>query len=70
MTTDTNQRVQRHRDALRRAGLRPLQIWVADTRRPGFREECLRQSLSLSADPQEADVLTFLEYAADRDGWR
>lgn len=34
-TTPVNARVQRHRDALRMAGLRPVHIWVPDTRRPG-----------------------------------
>ena len=41
---DVNSRVQKHRDALRRAGLRPVQLWVPDTRRPNFAEECRRQS--------------------------
>ncbi|NBU58867.1 MAG: DUF3018 family protein [Betaproteobacteria bacterium] len=39
---EVNARVQKHRDALRRAGLRPVQIWVPDTRLPGFAEECGR----------------------------
>ncbi|MCA9324999.1 DUF3018 family protein, partial [Candidatus Saccharibacteria bacterium] len=26
-----NSRVQKHRDALRKTGLRPVQIWVPDT---------------------------------------
>lgn len=39
-----SQRVQRRRDKLRAAGLRPVQIWVPDTRAPGFAEECARQS--------------------------
>ena len=42
MTTNASQRVQRHRDRLRAAGLRPVQIWVPDTTRPGFAEECRR----------------------------
>lgn len=46
-----NSRVQKHRDALRMAGLRPVQIWVPDTRRPNFAEECRRQSrLAAQAD--------------------
>lgn len=36
------QRVRR-RHKLRAAGLRPMQIWVPDTRAPGFAAECLRQ---------------------------
>ncbi|CAN7774783.1 antitoxin MazE family protein [Paraburkholderia hospita] len=34
---------EKRRD-LRRAGLRPITIWVPDTRAPGFAEECRRQS--------------------------
>ena len=44
MGVATNERVQRYRDGLRAAGLRPMQIWVPDTRRPGFDAECRRQS--------------------------
>lgn len=49
-TTRVNARVKKHRDALRMAGLRPVQIWVPDTRRPDFAEECRRQCL-LAAQP-------------------
>lgn len=49
--THVNARVQKPRDALRMAGLRPVQIWVPDTRRPGFTEEFRRQSrLAAQAD--------------------
>jgi hypothetical protein len=34
------------------SGLRPIQIWVPDTRRPGFAEECRRQSLIVAAADQ------------------
>jgi len=37
-------RVQRRREKLRAAGLRPVQIWVPDTRAAGFAEECVRQA--------------------------
>jgi hypothetical protein len=37
------QRVAR-RAKLRRAGLRPVQLWVPDTRSEAFAEECRRQS--------------------------
>jgi hypothetical protein len=45
MATHVNQRVQKHRDSLRAAGLRPMQIWVPDTRQTNFAAECQRQSL-------------------------
>ena len=38
------ERVERRRAKLRAAGLRPIQIWVPNTRAPGFAEECRRQS--------------------------
>ncbi len=40
-------RVQRRRDKLRAAGLRPVQIWVPDTRAPGFAQECARQARAI-----------------------
>jgi hypothetical protein len=70
MTTSTSVRVQKHRAALRESGLRPVQIWVPDTRRPGFAEECRRQSLLLQGDAHEQETTGWLEAAADHDGWQ
>lgn len=70
MSTSPSARVQKHRAALREAGLRPVQIWVPDTRRPGFAEECLRQSLLLQGDAHEQETADWLEAAADREGWQ
>ncbi len=69
--THVNSRVQKHRDALRMAGLRPVQIWVPDTRRPNFAEECRRQSrLAAEADKADGDMQRFLDEAlTDLDGW-
>lgn len=66
-----NSRVQKHRDALRRAGLRPVQIWAPDTRRPNFAAECRRQSrLAAEADKTDTDMQHFMNEAlADLDGW-
>ena len=65
------ERVKKHRDALRAAGLRPVQIWVPDTRRPDFAQECRRQSL-LAAQADQADPSNeqFMDAAlADTEGW-
>ena len=51
------------------AGLRPVQLWVPDTRRPSFAEECHRQSESLCSDNQEHAVLNWIEAASDTQGW-
>ena len=70
-STHVNARVQKYRDALRMAGLRPVQIWVPDTRRPDFAEECRRQSrLAAKADMADTDMqLVMGEALADVDGW-
>lgn len=63
MPTPVHQRVRKRRDALRDSGLRPVQIWVPDTRRPGFSEECRRQSrLVAAADAADADLTAFLDH--------
>jgi len=69
--TQVNARVQKHRDALRRAGLRPVQIWVPDTRQPDFAEECRRQSRQVAqADRADSDLRHLMDEAlADMDGW-
>jgi hypothetical protein len=65
----TAERVQKHRANLRSAGLRPLQIWVPDTRRKGFAEKCRSQSLLIANDPHETEVLDWIENVSDIDGW-
>jgi hypothetical protein len=71
MVTPVAIRVQKRRDALRKAGLRPVQIWVPDTRRPGFAAECQRQSqLACLSDSADAEMMEFLDDAlSDVDGW-
>jgi len=64
MSAPVSQRVQKRRDVLRAYGLRPIQIWVPDTRRPGFAEECRRQSrVVAAADMADRDLETFLDAA-------
>lgn len=56
-------RMKQYRDRLRAAGLRPIQLWVPDTRAPGFAEECRRQSAALAHDPAETGAADFIEAA-------
>jgi hypothetical protein len=69
MVTPIAHRVRKRRDALRAAGLRPVQIWVPDTSRPGFAEECRRQSLLVAAaDASDLELNALLDAAlADLD---
>jgi hypothetical protein len=64
MPAPVNQRVRKRREALRAAGLRPVQIWVPDTRRQGFAEECRRQSIVVAAaDAADDDLDAFVDGA-------
>ncbi|ELC2813570.1 antitoxin MazE family protein [Salmonella enterica] len=68
---NVNSRVQKHRDALRMAGLRPVQIWVPDTRRPGFDDECRRQCLvAAKCDSKDIEMQQFMDESLDDlEGW-
>jgi hypothetical protein len=70
MGTPINDRVRKYRESLRMAGLRPVQLWVPDTRRPAFAEECRRQSARLADDAQETDVLAWMASVHDDSGWK
>lgn len=70
MAASPNERVKKRREALRGAGLRPVQIWVPDTRRPGFAEEARRQSLLLRDDPEEQATLDWIDEVAEKKDWQ
>ena len=71
MAVSVSQRVQKRRQSLRAAGLRPVQIWVTDDRLPGFAIECARQSkLASKADLADPALVVFLDDALLQiDGW-
>ena len=60
-----SKRVHKHRNALRAAGLRPIQIWVPDVRSKSFVMQARKQSLAISKSAQEQDDLAFIESIAD-----
>ena len=64
-----SEKMQVYRRRLRDSGLRPVQIWVPDTRDPGFSKLVKKEIASLS-NKQERDALTFIEQASDVDGWQ
>jgi hypothetical protein len=69
MEPAVTERVRKHREHLRAAGLKPVQIWIPDTRSAEFRKKCERESRSLAGDPQEAETLAWIAEVADTDGW-
>jgi hypothetical protein len=68
--SQTADRVRKHREGLKAAGLRPIQIWVPDSRRPGFARECRRQSRKLLHDPNEKRILKWIEKFAPAEDWK
>jgi hypothetical protein len=69
MEPAVTERVRKHRELLRAAGLKPVQIWIPDTHSASFRHKCEQESLSLTADPLEAETLAWIADVADTDGW-
>ncbi|UMY17291.1 antitoxin MazE family protein [Methylobacterium organophilum] len=64
MPSSVGERVRTRREALRAAGLRPVQIWVPDTRAPGFAQECRRQSgVVAAADAADPELGGFMDAA-------
>jgi DNA-binding LacI/PurR family transcriptional regulator len=61
----TRDRVKGYRERLRRQGLRPIQIWVPDTRSPDFAAKAHRQSAAVAASPHEADDQAFIDAISD-----
>jgi len=64
MQTSATDRVQKHRNTLRAMGMRPIQIWVPDTRQPAFAAESKRQSkLAADADLNDQGLMNFMDAA-------
>ncbi len=62
MPTTISSRVRKHRVALREAGMRPLQIWVPDSRSNSFIKECQRQSrLAAQTEKNDTDLNAFMD---------
>ena len=68
--TNGAERVRKHREKMKAAGLKPVTIWVPDVNAPGYREEIRRQCLLLNNDPQEQRILAEIEHWFDPEGWK
>jgi hypothetical protein len=60
-------RMASYRQRMRAAGLRPVQIWVPDTRSPDFVEICHRQARAVAASDPAGDEL--MRFVADVQDW-
>jgi hypothetical protein len=60
-------KVSAYRARLRAQGLRPIQIWVPDTRQPNFAIEAARQSGLLNNSPLAAEDQAFVDSVSELD---
>lgn len=63
----TREKVQAHRDRLRAQGLRPIQIWVPDTRSPRFAVQAARQSRLVASSVHAAEDQAFIDALSAED---
>lgn len=73
MATDANkarrgrEKVRAHRERMRAQGLRPVQIWVPDTRTAAFRAEAHRQSRAVAQSEHAHEDQTFVDAISELD---
>jgi hypothetical protein len=57
----SREKVRTYRQRMRARGLRPIQIWVPDTRTPAFREAAHSQSLAVARSRFEKEDQAFID---------
>jgi hypothetical protein len=58
-------KVRTYRQRMRARGLRPIQIWVPDTRTAAFRDEAHRQSLAVARSASAREDQAFVDAVSD-----
>lgn len=64
----TREKVKSYRARMRARGLRPVQIWVPDTRTARFRDEAHRQSLAVALSARAQADQGFIDAVSDPGG--
>jgi hypothetical protein len=57
----SREKVRNYRERMRARGLRPVQIWVPDTRTVNFAEAAHCQSLAVAKSPLEREDQAFID---------
>ncbi len=65
--SSVSDRVEKHRAALRAAGLRPIQIWVPDVRSRSFASKAHQQSSAVAKSGHAREDQEFIDAISDRD---
>jgi len=61
----SREKVQAHRKRLRAKGLRPITLWVPDTRSRAFIAEARRQAQLLARSPHHKDDQVFIDAVSE-----
>ncbi len=63
------ERVRKHREKMKAAGLKPVTIWVPDVNSPEYRAKIARAIEVINASDSEKEILDELS-GVDFDGWK
>lgn len=63
--TSSRDKVRTYRERMRARGLRPVQIWVPDTRTAAFRAEAHRQSMAVAQSVLAREDQGFIDSVSD-----
>ena len=66
---DSAKRVQKHRDKMKAAGLKPVTIWVPDINAPAMKEQIAREIEIINNSPDEKLILEQLSNI-EIEGWK
>jgi hypothetical protein len=58
-------RVAAHRQRLRRQGLRPVQVWIPDTRTVSFAERAHQDSVAVGSSPMASSDQGFIDSVSE-----
>jgi hypothetical protein len=67
--TDGAKRVQKHRDKMKAAGLKPVTIWVPDVNAPAYEQEVAEAIAIINASEDEKLILEQLSNI-EIEGWK
>ena len=67
--TDGAERVRKHREKMKAAGLKPVTIWVPDVNTPAFKAQVARDIAAINASADEKVILDELA-SIEIDGWK
>jgi hypothetical protein len=63
------ERVRKHREKMKAAGLKPVTIWVPDVNTPEFKAQIAREIAAINASESEEEILRELS-DIDIEGWK